>query len=80
MSSADEQTSEIKPKYVRVCVNRRLGMDRALYATRGSINLAMRLSGELPLVKSMLNLNAAFVWHNAKKAQGYSLHRAGGLY
>ena len=69
MPSVDEQTSEIKPKYVMVCVNRRLGADRASCAAQGSINLAMRLSGELPLVKSMLNLNAAFVWHNAKKAQ-----------
>ena len=80
MPSVDEQTSEIKPKYVMVCVNRRLGADRASCAAQGSINLAMRLSGELPLVKSMLNLNAAFVWHNAKKAQRYGLHRAGGLY
>ena len=69
MPSVDEQTSEIKPKYVMVCVNRRLGADRESCAAQGNINLAMRLSGELPLVKSMLNLNAAFVWHNAKKTQ-----------
>ena len=80
MPSVDEQTSEIKPKYVMVCVNRRLGADRASCEAQGSINLAMRLSGELPLVKLMLNLNAAFVWHNAKKAKRYGLHRAGGLY
>lgn len=40
MPAVDEQTSEIKPKCVMVCVNRRLGADRASCAARGSQDLA----------------------------------------
>ena len=40
MLSVDEEDSEIKPKYVMVCVNRRSCADRTSCAALGSINLA----------------------------------------
>ena len=40
MLSVDEEGSEIKSKYVMVCVNRRSCADRTSCAALGSINLA----------------------------------------
>ena len=40
MPSIDEEDTEIKPEYVMVCVNRRLGANRTSCAALGSINLA----------------------------------------
>ena len=80
MLSVDEEDTEIKPKYVMVCVNRRSCADRTSNAALGSINLADALGRIITARKLMLNLNAAFVWHNVNKAQRFSLHRVGGLY
>ena len=40
MPSVNEEDTEIKHKYVMVCVNRRLGANRTSCAALGSINLA----------------------------------------
>ena len=80
MPSIDEEVSEIKPKYVMVCVNRRLGADRTSCAALGSINLADALGRIITARKIDVKFERSILLHNVQKAQRFGLHRAGGLY
>jgi hypothetical protein len=78
--SVDEEDSEIKPKYVMVCVNRRSCAERTSCAALGSINLADALGRIITARKIDVKFEHSILLHNVKKAQRFGLHRAGGLY